>query len=86
MGDVSALKGLDVSLIGPELETFEKLDQKNVLESANLDNRFRHSIFSHTHYDIIPPTSNTHKQYKICAGKTYFDMSKSHCTDIKEYK
>ena len=32
------------------------------------------------------PQPLTHINNKKCAGKTYFDMAKSQCTDIKEYK
>ena len=46
-----ASKGSYVSLRGSELETFEKLDQNNVLESVDLDNRFRDDIFSHINGD-----------------------------------
>ena len=35
-------------------------------------------------YDIIPPNSNTCKSYKSCAGRTYFDMARSHCSDALE--
>jgi hypothetical protein len=40
----------------------------------------------HTKYDVIPPTSNTHGMYKKCAGRTYFDMVRSHCSHTAEYK
>ena len=37
-----------------------------------------------TKYEIIPPTSNTNPIYKKCAGTTYFNMARSHCSDIRE--
>ena len=40
----------------------------------------------HTKYDVIPPSSNTHGMYKKCAGRTYFDMVRSHCSHTSEYK
>ena len=30
-----------------------------------------------TKYDIIPPHSNTHSKYKLCAARTYF----THCSN-----
>ena len=32
-------------------------------------------------YDIIPADSNTCVPYKSCAGRTYFDMTRTHCSD-----
>ena len=37
-----------------------------------------------TKYEIIPPTSNTNPLYKKCAGMTYFWMTRTHCSDIRE--
>ena len=51
MGGVSASKGSVDSLRGSELETFEKLDQNNVLVSVDLNNQFRDYIFSHINGD-----------------------------------
>ena len=35
-------------------------------------------------YDVIPPNSNTCPKYKSCAGRTYFDMTRTHCSDPRE--
>ena len=35
-------------------------------------------------YDVIPSDSNTQECYKYCAGRTYFDMTRSHCSDQLE--
>ena len=35
-------------------------------------------------YDIIPPNSNTSKPYKSCAGRTYYDMTRTHCSHPNE--
>ena len=37
-------------------------------------------------YDVIPFDSNTQECYKYCAGRTYFDLTRSHCTDLQEQK
>ena len=34
--------------------------------------------------NIIPPSSNTREQYKSCAGRTYFGMTRTHCSDPRE--
>ena len=35
-------------------------------------------------YDIIPKSSNTASKYKKCAGRTYIQMTRTHCSDKKE--
>ena len=35
-------------------------------------------------FNIIPPSSNTREQYKSCAGRTYFGMTRTHCSDPRE--
>ena len=37
-------------------------------------------------YDIIPSHSNTCEVYKSCAGRTYFDMTRTHCSDRVEQR
>ena len=37
-------------------------------------------------YDVIPPNSNTCKSYKSCAGRTFFYMTHTHCSDLSERK
>ena len=38
----------------------------------------------HCKYNIISPESNTLFAHKLCAGRTYFQTVRSHCTDIVE--
>ena len=38
----------------------------------------------HCKYNIIPPDSNTVFAHKLCAGRTYFQTVRTHCTDENE--
>ena len=58
---------------------FLNLRMYNTIDSDNMFTTILRK--RNSKYDVIPPNSNTCKSYKSCAGRTYFDMTRTHCND-----